>query len=247
MGHGPVRSRGRLEEGAGPCQQQPSRATEGSHWAEAEVTQARALERSTRGAGARHPVSLEAGEAGAGSGSGRRGATASRWSGGEEALGVRRTTPASSTTTAEGRTRWARGQGGGLATRDLRCRARRARADPAGGAARGSPDEAGRRRRWHGAWASSCSFLGRRERGHRERERENRRKRGAGRGRSWGRGRRLARSPGRRGDEGLMLLDERTLGKEVQAAGMEPRRRSACSDEIQEEAEEASGAASDPS
>ena len=35
------------------------------------------------------------------------------------------------------------------------------------------------------------------------------------------------------------------LGREAQAAGMEPRRRPACSVEIREEAEEASGAASD--
>ena len=50
----------------------------------------------------------------------------------------------------------------------------------------------------------------------RERERENKRKRGAGQGRSWGRGRRLAGSPGRHGDEGLVLLDERTLGPQKQ-------------------------------
>ena len=70
MGHGPVQSRGRLEGGAGPCQQQPSRATEGSCWAEAEVTQARALERSTRGAG---PLVRSTGEAAAAAAAGEAG------------------------------------------------------------------------------------------------------------------------------------------------------------------------------
>ena len=134
-----------------------------------------------------------------------------------------RTTPTSSTATADGGTGQTQGQGGGFVMRDLRRRARRARADPASGAAQRSIDEAGRRWRRHGARASSCSFLGRRERGHRERERgENRRKRGAGRGRSWGRGRRLACSPGRHGDEGLVLLDESTLGpREPRGEGVE--------------------------
>lgn len=127
----------------------------------------------------------------------------------ERGWSAMRTTPASSTTTADGGTGWARGQGGGLATRDLRRRARRARADPAGGAARGSPDEAGRWRRWHGAWASSCSFLGRRERVATVRERgktggrEERDGAGPGRG-GRRRGRRRARPAGsaRLGREG---------------------------------------------